>query len=66
MARIYAAQVIAGEMLWTEIPSLWRKKACAEIEKQGYILNEDGTVSLPEPEPTPEPTPDDSEEVTAE
>lgn len=49
MARIYAKRCEAGEMLWTDIPSLWKKKACAEIEKDGYILNEDGTVSLPEP-----------------
>lgn len=54
MAKIYATVVINGEKLWTDVPPLWRKKTCAEIEARGYICNPDGTVSLPEPEPTPE------------
>lgn len=50
MVKIYVRKVEAGTMLWTEIPALWQSKACAQIEADGYILNEDGTISTPEPE----------------
>lgn len=45
MVSIYEKRVINEVMLWTEIPNLWKNKTCAQLEKDGYILNEDGTVT---------------------
>lgn len=45
MAKLYFNKIVNGEMLWTDVPSLWRAKTKKYIESQGYICNEDGTIS---------------------
>ena len=32
----------------TDVPSLWQEKVKEELVAQGYVLNEDGTVSKEE------------------
>ena len=33
---------------WTDVPPLWQEKVKDELVAQGYVLNEDGTVSKEE------------------
>ena len=48
MVNFYKIRVIKGKKKWTDVPSLWNKAVQEELVKEGYILNEDGTVSKPE------------------
>ena len=50
MVKFYVARVISGVKKWTDVPSLWNKAVKEELVKEGYILNEDGTVSKPDEE----------------
>ena len=50
MVKFYVVRVIAGVKKWTDVPSLWNKAVQEELIKEGYILNEDGTVSKPDEE----------------
>lgn len=45
MVKIYIRWITAGAMLWTEVPPSYINKVKAELVRQGYICNEDGTVS---------------------
>ena len=44
MLYFYYKRVISGEKLWTDIPGLWREEVCDLLQKDGYTLNDDGTV----------------------
>ena len=48
MVEFYVDRVIKGKKKWTDVPSLWNKAVQDELIKEGYILNDDGTVSKPE------------------
>lgn len=48
MVQFYEKRVIQGKKLWNEIPSLWQDAVCEALEADGYILNEDGTVTKTE------------------
>ena len=48
MVDFYVDRVIKGKKKWTEVPRLWNKGVQEELVKEGYILNDDGTVSKPE------------------
>ena len=48
MVKFYVVRVISGVKKWTDGPSLWNKAVQEELIKEGYVLNEDGTVSKPE------------------
>ena len=48
MVKFYVVRVISGVKKWTDVPSLWNKAVQEELIKEGYILNDDGTVSKPE------------------
>ena len=48
MVKFYVVRVISGVKKWTDVPSLWNKAVQEELVKEGYILNDDGTVSKPE------------------
>ena len=48
MVKFYVVRVISGIKKWTDVPSLWNKAVQEELVKEGYILNDDGTVSKPE------------------
>lgn len=50
MVKLYVREIKAGNMLWTDVPKLWNKKVQEALIAEGYILNEDGTISLPDPE----------------
>ena len=45
MVNFYKIRVIEGKKKWTEVPKLWNDKVQDELIKEGYILNEDGTVT---------------------
>ena len=45
MVDFYVDRVIKGKKKWTDVPSLWNKAVQEELIKEGYILNEDGTVT---------------------
>ena len=48
MVKFYVLRVMSGVKKWTDVPSLWNKAVQEELVKEGYVLNEDGTVSKPE------------------
>ena len=48
MGNFDVYRVKNGLKKWTDIPSLWQEKSKKEIVAQGYMLNEDGTVSKEE------------------
>lgn len=50
MTKKYYEKITATpqEMLWTEVPSLWSKKVQNALIENGYILNDDGTVTKAE------------------
>ena len=45
MVRFYVSRVKHGKKLWTEIRDLWRDDVKEKLIKEGYTLNDDGTVS---------------------
>ena len=48
MVNFYVYRVKHGKKLWTEIRDLWRDDVKAKLIKEGYTLNDDGTVSKPD------------------
>ena len=48
MVNFYKIRVIEGKKKWTEVHKLWNDKVQDGLIADGYILNEDGTVSKPE------------------
>ena len=48
MVNFYVYRVTHGKKSWTEIRDLWRDDVKAKLIEQGYILNDDGTVSKPD------------------
>ena len=45
MIDFYVDRVIKGKKKWTDVPSLWNKAVQDDLIADGYILNEDGTVT---------------------
>ena len=45
MVNFYVYRVKHGKKLWTEIRDLWRDDVKTKLIKEGYTLNDDGTVS---------------------
>ena len=45
MVKFYVVRVISSVKKWTDVPSLWNKAVQEELVKEGYVLNEDGTVT---------------------
>ena len=45
MVKFYEERVINGLKKWTDVPELWDKKVIEKLQKDGYVLNEDGTVT---------------------
>lgn len=45
MVNFYVYRVKHGKKLWTEIRDLWQEDVKTKLIKEGYTLNEDGTVS---------------------
>nr|DAG44797.1 MAG TPA: hypothetical protein [Bacteriophage sp.] len=50
MVKFYEERVINGLKKWTDVPELWNKKVIEKLKKDGYVLNEDGTVAESKPE----------------
>ena len=48
MVNFYVYRVKNGLKKWTDVPTLWREKVKDELISQGYVLNDDGTVSKEE------------------
>lgn len=48
MVDFYVKRIIAGKKLWNEVPILWIEQVKEELVNQGYILNDDGTVTKAE------------------
>lgn len=45
MTNFYKKMVIRGKKKWTDVPDLWKEDVEAALKEDGYMLNEDGTVS---------------------
>ena len=45
MVNFYVYRIKNGLKKWTDVPPLWNEKVKEELVAQGYVLNEDGTVS---------------------
>lgn len=45
MVKFYEERVINGLKKWTDVPELWNKKVIEKLQKDGYALNKDGTVT---------------------
>ena len=45
MVKFYEERVINGLKKWTDVPELWNKKVIEKLQKDGYMLNGDGTVT---------------------
>jgi hypothetical protein len=45
MAVFFAKRVESGLKLWTKVPNIWYEATLEQIKEDGYILNEDGTVT---------------------
>lgn len=45
MVKFYEERVINGLKKWTDVPELWNVKVIEKLQKDGYVLNEDGTVT---------------------
>ena len=45
MVNFYVYRVKSGLKKWTDVPTLWREEVKNGLVAQGYVLNEDGTVS---------------------
>ena len=45
MVIFYEERVINGLKKWTDVPELWNAKVIERIQKDGYVLNEDWTVT---------------------
>lgn len=45
MVDFYVYRVENGMKKWTAVPKLWKQAVRDELVAQGYVLNEDGTVS---------------------
>ena len=45
MVNFYVYRIKAGRKLWTAVPKLWQGDVNAKLFEEGYILNDDGTVS---------------------
>lgn len=41
----YYLRVIKKNKKWTDVPKMWNKKVQEQLIADGYVLNEDGTVS---------------------
>lgn len=48
MVDFFVYRVKNGLKKWNEVPELWRQRVIDKLEEEGYVLNEDGTVSLTE------------------
>ena len=45
MVNFYVYKVVNGTKKWTDVPKLWNKKVQQQLIEEGYILNDDGTVT---------------------
>ena len=45
MVNFYVYRIKAGRKLWTAVPKLWQDEVKLKLFKDGYTLNDDGTVS---------------------
>ena len=45
MVNFYVYRVKNGLKKWTDVPTLWRDKVKEELVSEGYVLNDDGTVT---------------------
>ena len=49
MVKFYEERVINELKKWTDVPELWNKKVIERLQKDGYGLIEDGTVTESKP-----------------
>ena len=49
MVNFFFFLIINGLKKWTDVPELWNKKVIERLQKDGYVLNEDGTVTESKP-----------------
>ena len=45
MVDFYVNRVKNGLKKWTDVPKLWNKRVQERLIEEGYILNDDGTLT---------------------
>ena len=45
MVDFYVNRVKNGLKKWTDVPKLWNKRVLEQLIEEGYILNDDGTLT---------------------
>ena len=45
MVDFYVNRVKNGLKKWTDVPKLWNKRVQEQLIEEGYILNDDGTLT---------------------
>ena len=45
MVDFYVNRLKNGLKKWTDVPKLWNKKVQEQLIEEGYILNDDGTLT---------------------
>ncbi len=47
MVELYLKKIKADDIVFTleDVPALWKQKVMDKLVEDGYVLNEDGTVS---------------------
>lgn len=48
MVAKYVRKLEEGTMNFNDVPKLWSAKVRKQIEADGYVINDDGTVTKPE------------------
>lgn len=46
MVNFYVYKVVNGTKKWNAIPDLWKQKVMDKLVEDGYVLNDDGSVSI--------------------
>ena len=45
MVNLYTRMIIEGTWNFNKVPAKWSEGVRMELDKRGYVINEDGTVS---------------------
>lgn len=45
MVNFYVYRITNELKKWTDVPALWKQKVMDKLVEDGYVLNEDGSVS---------------------
>ena len=49
MVKFFEERILNGLKKWPDVPERWKLKVIERLQKDGYVLNEDGTVTESKP-----------------